>query len=168
MTLLYFQPVFGRHNIRPPSLCSQSEGNEHVANMTNALGHDFVGFLAVFSRHNIRPPSLCEQSELQCCASDLRRIFARCPLQRRNRHAIWLKTVLIGTSTLAAEICAGPHNRLLRRQRKVLPPPLPPIKQNVPPRMVACAKGSATNRAGRFVSAMFHPHFTRTFMSPKR
>ena len=28
------------------SLCSQSEGHEHVANMTNALGHDFVGFLA--------------------------------------------------------------------------------------------------------------------------
>ena len=25
------------------SLCSQSEGHEHVANMTNALGHDFVG-----------------------------------------------------------------------------------------------------------------------------
>ena len=25
MFLLYFQPVFGRHNIRPPSLCSQSE-----------------------------------------------------------------------------------------------------------------------------------------------
>ena len=38
------------------SLCSQSEGHEHVANMTNALGHDFVGFLAVFGRHNIRPP----------------------------------------------------------------------------------------------------------------
>ena len=26
------------------SLCSQSEGHEHVANMTNALGHDFVVF----------------------------------------------------------------------------------------------------------------------------
>ena len=38
------------------SLCSQSEGHEHVANMTNALAHDFVGFLAVFGRHNIRPP----------------------------------------------------------------------------------------------------------------
>ena len=38
------------------SLCSQSEGHEHVANMTNALGHDFVGFSAVFGRHNIRPP----------------------------------------------------------------------------------------------------------------
>ena len=38
------------------SLCSQSEGHEHVANMTSALAHDFVGFLAVFGRHNIRPP----------------------------------------------------------------------------------------------------------------
>ena len=26
------------------SLCSQSEGHEHVANMTSAFGHDFVGF----------------------------------------------------------------------------------------------------------------------------
>ena len=38
------------------SLCSQSEGHEHVANITSALGHIFVGFLAVFGRHNIRPP----------------------------------------------------------------------------------------------------------------
>ena len=38
------------------SLCSQSEGHEHVANMASALGHDFVGFLAVYSRHNIRGP----------------------------------------------------------------------------------------------------------------
>ena len=71
------------------SLCSQSKGHEHVANMYSALGHDFAGFLAVFGRHNIRPPSLCEQSELQCFASDLRRMFA----QRRNRHAIRLKIV---------------------------------------------------------------------------
>ena len=49
--------------------------------MTNALAHDFVGFLAVFGRHNIRPPSLCKQSELQCCAADLRRMFAQRPLQ---------------------------------------------------------------------------------------
>ena len=38
------------------SLCSQSEGHQHVANMPSALGHDFVEFLAVFGRHNIRPP----------------------------------------------------------------------------------------------------------------
>ncbi len=69
------------------SLCSQSEGHEHVANMTNALGHDFVGF-SVLVRHNIRPPSLCEQSELQCFASDLRQMSARCPLQ-------WCRTRLL-------------------------------------------------------------------------
>ena len=27
-----------------------------AANIANALGHDFVGFLAVLVRHNIRPP----------------------------------------------------------------------------------------------------------------
>ena len=59
------------------SLCLQSEGHEHVANMASALGHDFVGFLAVFGRHNMRSPSLCKQSELQCFASDLRRMFAQ-------------------------------------------------------------------------------------------
>ena len=40
------------------SLCSQSEGHEHVANMASALGHIFVGFLVVFVRHNIRPLTL--------------------------------------------------------------------------------------------------------------
>ena len=84
--------------------------------MYSALAHDFVGFLARVWPPQYSSPSLCEQSELQCCASDLHRMFARCPLQRRNRHAIWLKTVLIGSSVLAAEICTGPHNRLLRRQ----------------------------------------------------
>ncbi len=37
------------------SLCLQSEGHEHVANMASALGQDFVGF-SVLVRHNIRPP----------------------------------------------------------------------------------------------------------------
>ena len=63
------------------SLCLQSEGHEHVANMASALGHNFVGF-SVLVRHNIRPPSLCEQSELQCFAPGLRQMFARCSLQR--------------------------------------------------------------------------------------
>ena len=40
------------------SLCSKSEGHEHVANIASALGHIFVGFLAVFGRHNIRPLTL--------------------------------------------------------------------------------------------------------------
>ena len=63
------------------SLCLQSEGHEHVANMYSALAHDFVGFLARVWPPQYSSPSLCEQSELQCCAPGLRRMFARCPLQ---------------------------------------------------------------------------------------
>ena len=55
------------------SLCSQSEGHEHVANMTSALGHDFVGFSARAGPPQYSPPSLCEQSELQCFAPEFRR-----------------------------------------------------------------------------------------------
>ena len=58
------------------SLCSQSEGHEHVANMTNALGHDFVGFSDHAWPPQYSSPSLCEQSELQCFASGLRCMFA--------------------------------------------------------------------------------------------
>ena len=64
------------------SLCSQSEGHEHVANMTNALGHDFIGFSARAWPPQYSAPSLCEQSELQCFASYLCQMSARCPLQR--------------------------------------------------------------------------------------
>ena len=71
------------------SLCSQSEGHEHVANMTNALGHDFVGFLDHAWPPQYSSPSLCEQSELQCFAPGLRQMSARCPLQRcHTRYAI--------------------------------------------------------------------------------
>ena len=56
------------------SLCSQSEGHEHVANMASALGHDFVGFLAVFGRHNIRPPHFA--SKVSYSASS--QAFAEC------------------------------------------------------------------------------------------
>ena len=38
------------------SLCSQSEGHEHVANMTNALGYDFVGFSARACPPQYSPP----------------------------------------------------------------------------------------------------------------
>ena len=55
------------------SLCSQSEGHEHVANMTNALGHYFVGFSVHAWPPQYSSPSLCEQSELQCFAPGLRR-----------------------------------------------------------------------------------------------
>ena len=62
------------------SLCSQSEGHEHVANMVYALGHNFVGFSArAWPPQNSPPPSLCEQSELQCFASGLRQMPVRCP-----------------------------------------------------------------------------------------
>ena len=61
------------------SLCSQSEGHEHVANMTSALGHNFVEFSARAWPPQPSPPSLCEQSELQCFASGLRQMPARCP-----------------------------------------------------------------------------------------
>ena len=64
------------------SLCSQSEGHEHVANMTNALRHDFVGFLAVFGRHNIRPPHFASKVSYSAGAADFRRMFAH---RRRQR-----------------------------------------------------------------------------------
>ena len=64
------------------SLCSQSEGHEHVANMASALGHNFVGFSARAWPPQYSPPSLCEQSELQCFAPGLCQMFARCSLQR--------------------------------------------------------------------------------------
>ena len=56
------------------SLCLQSEGHEHVANIANALAHDFVGFLAVFVRHNIRPPHFA--SKVSYSASP--QTFAEC------------------------------------------------------------------------------------------
>ena len=78
------------------SLCSQSEGHEHVANVANALGHNVVGFSARAWSPQYSPPSLCEQSELQCFAPGLRQMFARCPLQRcRTRYVIWFKTAQI-------------------------------------------------------------------------
>ena len=66
------------------SLCSQSEGHEHVANMTKSLGHNFVVILDRACPPQTSSPSLCEQSELQCFASGLRCMFAqRRPLKGR-------------------------------------------------------------------------------------
>ena len=56
------------------SLCSQSEGHEHVANIASALGYIFVGFLAVFARHSIRPPHFA--SKVSYSASP--QTFAEC------------------------------------------------------------------------------------------
>ena len=56
------------------SLCSQSEGHEHVANITSALGHDFIGF-SVLGRRNIRPPHFA--SKVSYSASP--QTSAKCP-----------------------------------------------------------------------------------------
>ena len=56
------------------SLCLQSEGHEHVANIASALGHIFVGFLAVFGRLNIRSPHFA--SKVSYSASP--QTFAEC------------------------------------------------------------------------------------------
>ena len=103
------------------SLCSQSEGHEHIANMTNALGHDFVGFSARAWPPQYSPPSLCEQSELQCFAPGLRQMSARCPLQRchtryaicsQNRTDIFLdfEHPLRGQSETIQGICSHRYN----------------------------------------------------------
>ena len=54
------------------SLCLQSEGHEHVANIASAPGHVFVVFSARAWPQQCSSPSLCEQSELQCFAPELR------------------------------------------------------------------------------------------------
>ena len=85
------------------SLCSQSEGHEHVANMANALAHDFVGFLALFGRHNIRPPHFASKVSYSAAPHSLPpairvirpsafKIFAAKPLKPGNHLAISLKT----------------------------------------------------------------------------
>ena len=62
------------------SLCLQSEGHEHVANMSSVLGNYFVGFSSRAWPPQYSFPSLCEQSELQCFASALRQMSAHRPL----------------------------------------------------------------------------------------
>ena len=64
------------------SLCLQSEGHEHVANIASALGHIFVGFLAVFGRHNIRPPHFA--SKVSYSASP--QTFAECSCSASCRY----------------------------------------------------------------------------------
>ena len=57
------------------SLCSQSEGHEHVANMTSALGHDFVGFSARAWPPQYSPPHFA--SKVSYSASP--QTSAKCP-----------------------------------------------------------------------------------------
>ena len=68
------------------SLCLQSEGHEHVANIASALGHIFVGFLAVFGRHNIRPPHFA--SKVSYSASP--QTFAECSRSASCRGNIYI------------------------------------------------------------------------------
>ncbi len=56
------------------SLCSQSEGHEHVANIASALGHDFVGF-SMLVRHNIRSPHFASKVSYSASPQN----SAKCP-----------------------------------------------------------------------------------------
>ena len=84
------------------SLCSQSEGHEHAANMASALGHDFVGFLAVFGRHNIRPPHFASKvsysASPQSFATCTRIVLGSCRCENRrvvvgDRDFLFLRVV---------------------------------------------------------------------------
>ena len=84
------------------SLCEQSEGHEHVANMTIALAHDFVGFLAVFGRHNIRPPHFASKvsysASPQSFATCTRIVLGSCRCENRrvvvgDRDFLFLRVV---------------------------------------------------------------------------
>ena len=88
------------------SLCSQSEGHEHVANMTSAFGHDFVGFSARAWPPQYSPPSLCEQSELQCFAPGFRQMsgsLAERRLRRWLSEFVFLPLCLAGVSASLVE-----------------------------------------------------------------
>ena len=89
------------------SLCSQSEGHEHVANMVSALGHYFVGFSARAWPPQYSSPSLCEQSELQCFASALRQMSAHRPLLRRHANTDCQRTLEQIQPSLGAETNAS-------------------------------------------------------------
>jgi|GEM_PF-6924507 len=78
------------------SLCSQSEGHEHVANMASASGHDFVGF-SVLGRHNLRPPHFA--SKVSYSASP--QAFAAC-----SRSAYSFRVPLWGGWAAACGCCA--------------------------------------------------------------
>ena len=80
------------------SLCLQSEGHDHVANIASALGHIFVGFLAVFGRRNIRPPHFA--SKVSYNASP--QTFAKCPRSAPCSDATF--AMLIGSKSMVFKI----------------------------------------------------------------
>ena len=84
------------------SLCLQSEGHEHVANMASALGHDFVGF-SVLVRHNIRPPhfaskvsySASPQASAKCsCDAPCSDAALACYLLKNEPKFFWILNTL--------------------------------------------------------------------------
>ena len=89
------------------SLCSQSEGHEHVANMVSALGHYFVGFSARAWPPQYSFPSLCEQSELQCFAPNFRCMSAHRPLLRHHANTDCQRTREQTQPSLGAETNAS-------------------------------------------------------------
>ena len=58
------------------SLCSQSEGHEHVANMTNALGHDFDGVLARAWPPQYSPPHFASKVSYSAAPQGLSHVRA--------------------------------------------------------------------------------------------
>ena len=89
------------------SLCEQSEGHEHIANMVSAPEHYFVGFSARAWPPQYSSPSLCEQSELQCFASALCQMSAHRPLLRHHANTDCQRTREQTQPSLGAETNAS-------------------------------------------------------------
>ena len=118
------------------SLCSQSEGHEHVANMTSAFGHDFVGFSARAWPPQYSSPSLCEQSELQCFAPGLRQMSARCPLQLCCYHLLIIVICTLNdvpskriNSAIKQLYALNAEKSIMVESTKVIPALLPKIQK---------------------------------------
>ena len=79
------------------SLCSQSEGHEHVANMASALGHDFVGISARAWPPQFSSPHFA--SKVSYSASP--QVFAAC-----SRSAYSFRVPLWGGWAAACGCCA--------------------------------------------------------------
>ena len=107
------------------SLCSQSEGHEHVANMTNALGHDFVGFSARAWPPQYSPPSLCEQSELQCFAPRFRHtlLFSKRQVFFENLNTLPFRGAVASLPILIFLDFEHPTSKVKFRSSEVRPQP---------------------------------------------
>ena len=96
------------------SLCSQSEGHEHVANMTNALGHYFVGF-SVLVRHNIRSPHFASKVSYSASPQTL----AECS---RSAPCCYVATFFLYFEHHAQNItCQRQNYGLLNHRKKFFP-----------------------------------------------